>query len=343
MIKGALGLGLAVVWTVGLGTGQRGMATDIDQQLQQLPVIVSPSASQAEANAQQAAGDQAAAAGQLPEAIAAWELAAVAYHRLGDTTAERQVYLKLAVAYGQQGNLNRAEEYFQRVLALATGDEDAAAQVVALNNLGTIQLNRGNRAGAETTFTAALALAEANRDQRGMGISRSNLGRIALQQGDWATAVDHYEAAAGYRLLAGDTLGNAHSFNGLGDGYVQLGRTNDAVGAYRVALLAGQDLGDTPVQLRALDGLLGIYFEQADPDAIQAYLDQRVALTLNPPTASLESVQTYLLLGDYHRLVEDREAALAAYGRGLTLARRIEAKTLEAELTNRLLALRDGA
>jgi len=345
MAKGALGLGLAMVWVLGLGGAQRAMATDIDQQLQRLPTVVGPRANRADADAQQRAGDQAAAAGQLPDAIAAWEQAAVAYHLLGDTAAERQVYAKLAVAYGRQGDLNNAEEYFQRVLALATGDRDAAAQVVALNNLGTVQLNRGNAAGAAATFNTALALAEANRDHRGLGVSRSNLGLIALQQGDLATAAEHYEAATNYRLLAGDTVGEAHSSNSLGDVYRQLGRPNNAVGAYRVALRAGEDLGDTPIQLRAIDGLLGIYFEQTNLQALQDYLDRRAALTLDPPTASLESAQTYLLLGDYHRLLDDNEAALAAYGRGLTLARQIdqtEAKNLEAALTNRVLALQDS-
>jgi tetratricopeptide (TPR) repeat protein len=172
-----------------------------------------------------------------------------------------------------------------------------------------------------------------------MGISLSNLGLVAVQNGDLEIAAERLEAATNYRFLAGDYLGEAHSSNNLGDVYVALGRDSNAIGAYRVALRAGKDANDRGLQLRALDGLMGIYLERQEWDTVEDYLGQRIALTLNTEPADLQTAITFRWMGDYYLALGDPEEAADAYTRGLAIARSFENKALEAELTNRLISL----
>ena len=154
---------------------------------------------------------------------------------------------------------------------------------------------------------------------------------VALQQEDYETAAELLESAANYRYLAGDYLGEANSSNTLGDVYMALGRDNNAIGAYRVALRAGAEADARALQLRAIDGLLEIYFERQAWQTVLEYLNQRRELTLAATEPDVQTAVTLRWLGDYYSIQGDVTAAEQAYSRGLGLARLLENPALEAE------------
>ncbi|NJL46264.1 MAG: tetratricopeptide repeat protein [Leptolyngbyaceae cyanobacterium SM2_5_2] len=143
--------------------------------------------------------------------------------------------------------------------------------------------------------------------------------------------------AANYRLLAQDSLGEAHTSNHLGDAYLALGQDTSAIGAYRVGLRLGDEVSDRDVQLRALDGLLTIYFDRNELDTAKTFLDRRIALTLNQPDPDRQTAITLRWLGDYYAASGNQDSAQDAYQRGLALSRTLAIKSLEAEFSNRLL------
>jgi len=68
------------------------------------------------------------------------------------------------------------------------------------------------------------------------------------------------------------------------------------------------------------------------------HLTQRLALTpFDTPTPDLQAAHSLRWLGDFHYAQGNIESAKQAYGRGLQVARAVGNKSLEAELTNRLL------
>jgi tetratricopeptide (TPR) repeat protein len=330
----SLGLGLAVVLAA-----PAALATNLEQQLDLRPSQATQGQSRDVADGWMQLGNQRSAAGDLAEAIAAWAEAAEIYRLLGDAQSAGRAYGSMGAAFATLGQYPEAERAFVLRIGSAQDNNDLLGQVYGLNNLGNLYLNQGRQREAQTNFEEAARLARTTGDSRAIGISLSNLGHLATQRGEYETAVRLLEAAANYRLLGGDPLGEAHTSNSLGDAYLALGRQTNAIGAYRVGLRAGREAGDEPLQLRALDGLLGIYLDREEWLQVKTYLDQRAALTLDTSPADRQTAITYRWMGDYYLGLGDLALAEQAFSQGLEIARSLTAKSLEAEFVNRLLAL----
>ncbi|MGF1570019.1 MAG: tetratricopeptide repeat protein [Nodosilinea sp.] len=331
----SLGLGLALIsWLV-----PPGLAADLNQQLNIQPQHRIQVSSQAAAEQWMATGHQRAEEGDLTQATQAWTAAAEMYRQLGESEAEGRAYGLIGAAYARLGQYPQAERALGMRITVARNHHDRLGQVYGLNNLGTLRLHQGRVEEGQTLFEEALGLARQTGDGQAMGLSLSNLGLVATQRGDLEAAARWLEVATNYRFLAGDRLGEANSSNNLGDVYRALGRESNAIGAYRVALRTGREAQDRDLQLRALDGLLAIYLGQGDMATAADYLDHRMALTLDGPAPDPETTVTLRWLGDYYYQMGQLDSAQTAYAQGLGLARSLEHKPLEAELTNRLLRL----
>ncbi len=326
---------LSLVALVGIGPAR---ASNLNQQLNIHPHNATQGAPRDAADQWMQLGDQSLAAGELEQALQAWTNAADIYGLLGDSQGAGRAFSAMGTTYAQMGRFTEAENAFVRRVGIAADRSDPVGQALGLNNLGMLYFAEGQLVQAQSKFTEALEVAKPTGNPRAIGVSLNNLGLIATRQGDLTTAVTLLESAANYRLLAGDVVGEANTSNNLGDVYVDLGRENNAIGAYRVGLRLGADGGDRSTQLRALDGLLGIYLERADFVAMGTHLTQRLALTpFDTPTPDLQAAHSLRWLGDFHYAQGNIESAKQAYGQGLQVARAVGNKSLEAELTNRLL------
>lgn len=319
-----------------VGSAAPGYGSNLNQQLDIRPYNATQGQSRDVADRWLQLGNQQAAEGQLAQATQSWTEAAAIYAALGDTQAQAQVYSSLGNAFVALRQYPQAERAFQLRVGTARTNNDTLGVVVGLNNLGSLHLTQGQLNEAQTRFEEALAVAQETDDPRALGLSLSNLGLVATQRGDLQRAVQLLEPAANYRLLAGDIVGEAHTSNNLGDVYVALGRESNAIGAYRVGLRLGTEAEDVAVQIRAIDGLMGIYFER-DLATTKTLLDRRVALTLDTPTPDRQTALTLRWLGDYYYARGERNSAQEAYLRGLAVTRSLDLKSLEAEFTNRLL------
>jgi len=316
---------------------QPSLAANLDEQLNIQPHNATQGQSRDVADQWMQLGNQQAAAGQFDQAAQAWAEAADIYRILGDTQAQGQAYSSMGNAFVNLGAYPQAERAFRLRTAIARDNNDTLGVVFGLNNLGSLQVNQGRLNDGQALFEDALVLARPTGDARAIGLSLSNLGWVAFQRGEFDLAVELLTPAANYRLLAQDGLGEAHTSNHLGDAYLALGQDSSAIGAYRVGLRLGAEAEDRDVQLRALDGLLTIYFDRNQLDTAKAFLDRRIALTLNTPTPDQQTAVTLRWLGDYYAATGNRDSAKDAYNRGLALSRSLGIKSLEAEFSNRLL------
>ncbi len=316
-----------------------GLAANLEQQLNIQPHNATQGQSRDVADQWMQLGNQQAAAGQFDQAAQSWAEAADIYRLLGDTQAQGQAYSSMGNAFVNLGAYPQAERAFRLRIATARDNNDRLGVIFGLNNLGSLQLNQGRLNEGQALFEEALTVARPTGDARAIGLSLSNLGFVASQRSSYSEAVELLEAAANYRLLAQDILGEAHTSNHLGDAYLALGQDTSAIGAYRVGLRLGAEVDDLDTQLRALDGLLTIYFDRNELGTAKSFLDRRIALTLNRSTADQQAAITLRWLGDYYAATGDLDSAKEAYSRGLALARSLGIKSLEAEFSNRLLRL----
>lgn len=315
------------------------MAASLEEQLDIQPHNATDGPSRDVADQWMELGQQQLAEGAYDQAIASWREAAVIYQALGDTQGLGQAYSAIGSTYANLGQYDSAEQAIRRRIATARDTEDLIGASYGLNNLGTLYLNRAQLDPAQEIYIDALQLAQMAQDKGSIGLSLSNLGLVALQKEDFDTAAELLEAATNYRYLARDYLGEANSSNTLGDVYVALGRDNNAIGAYRVALRTGVEADDRALQLRAIDGLLGIYFDREAWKTFLEYLQRRSQLTLGDTEPDVQSAVTLRWLGDYYLTQGDEVAAEQAFTRSLGLARAFDNIPLAAELTNIILGL----
>ncbi|WP_156119586.1 tetratricopeptide repeat protein [Leptolyngbya sp. KIOST-1] len=335
--KYLFGLGLLALLLPGLSLPAP--ALNLEEQLDIRPLDATRGPSRDVADGWMQLGNQQLGEGNLTAAVDSWAEAAEIYRLLGDGQAAGQAYGSMGAAFATLGQFPEAERALVLRVGTARDNGDSLGQVYGLNNLGTLYINQGRVRAGQAHFEEALQIARTTGDARAIGLSLSNLGQVATQLGELDVAVRLLEAAANYRILASDYVGEAYASNNLGDAYVALGRESNAIGAYRVGLRAGVEAGNSALQIRALDGLLGIYLGRNELGLVRQYLAQRSALTLGTTPPDLQTALTFRWLGDYYLRTDSPEQAEQAFTRGLQIARNLRQKSLEAEFINRLLAL----
>lgn len=278
------------------------------------------------------------AAGEQAQAVTMLQAAADAYHVLGDFVGMGEAYEQLVKIYSSLGQYPEAQRVVQQQLAIARSNLNASDQILALNNLGTLSLQRGELSNAQAAFLEALAVAQSVESNRGIGLSLSNLGLIAAAQGQIDDAREYYESAANYRYRARDYAGHANTESNLGDTYLTAGSHQQAVGAYRVSLSIAREIDDPYLQLRALDGLIAIYRQRDEPRMLADYLNDRIDLTLATGD-DWQRLITLRTLGDIYEETGNLTAAYESFQRALRIADALERKQVTAELSNRVRSL----
>lgn len=276
--------------------------------------------------------------GNHTAAITALHEAANAYHYLGDFAGMGEAYGQLVRVYSGLGQYRNAEEVVRRQLAIARSETNFSNQVLALNNLGTIRLQVGDLDTAHAAFLEGLTISQDIESNRGIGLSLSNLGLIAAAQGQINDAQKYYEVAANYRARARDYAGQSNTDSNLGDVYLAGGQVGQAIGAYRLGLSRARDVDDPYLQLRALDGLIRIYRDRNELTVLGEYLSDRIALTQRTGD-DWQRLLTLKTMGEVYLDRGEVSAAEEAFRLALGLARQLDNKRMQADLSNRLLRL----
>jgi len=276
--------------------------------------------------------------GNYDSAITALQEAANAYHYLGDFVGMGEAYEQLVKVHSTLGQYDAAEQIVRQQLAIARSNQNVSDQILALNNLGTLHLQAGDLETAHAVFLEGLTVSQDIDSDSGIGLSLSNLGLISAAQGQLNDARKYYEVAVGYRVRARDYAGASNTDSNLGDVYLANGQVRQAIGAYRVALSRAKNIADPYLQLRALDGLIAIYRDRSEPGELSNYLNERIALTRQTGD-DWQRLLTLQTIGEIHQDQGDWQSAQDAFSRALSLARALDRKQIQADLTNRLIWL----
>jgi DNA-binding SARP family transcriptional activator/tetratricopeptide (TPR) repeat protein len=200
--------------------------------------------------------------------------------------------------------------------ALAAGQRlaDPVAQAQAHVDLARACLNRGRVPDAEEHLRCSLELSMQARDLPGQARSYLNLGWAAELQGRFAEALDH--ARRGYEIyvVTGDRVRQGRALGTVGWCYAQVGEYEQALVTCREAIAECERTQDSQGQAHAWDSLgyayhhLGRYAE-----AVKCY--QQALLLFRRLGYRYNEAIALMYLGDTHRTVGDRHAALDAWRR----------------------------
>ena len=92
-----------------------------------------------------------------------------------------------------QRNYQRALELHESALSLYREAGHTSGIISALNDIGTVELQRGFFTEAKQRFQEALAFARESQDTKGIALSLDNLGNLARDEGNFAEATKYLE------------------------------------------------------------------------------------------------------------------------------------------------------
>ncbi len=104
------------------------------------------------------------------------------YEQVGDRRGQAATLNRIGVAFTDRGDLDQAQDAYERSLALRDGD-DALARAGAHNNLGKVATARGDHEAALAHLDAARAGFEAVGERRGLGMALHNTAAVHQQLG----------------------------------------------------------------------------------------------------------------------------------------------------------------
>jgi len=167
---------------------------------------------------------------------------------------------ELGYIYYTIGELDKAEEMFNKMLEIAEklGLQEGMAR--AYGNLGVIHKKRGDLDKAEEMFNKALEIAEKLGLQEGIAIQYGNLGVIYLTRGELDKAEEMLNKALEIHEKFGLLEGIAHDYCNLGAIYQERSNLNKAEQMYNKSLQINEKLG-RPEGMAINYGNLGLIYK----------------------------------------------------------------------------------
>ncbi|GAB4117039.1 MAG: hypothetical protein OHK0050_23320 [Roseiflexaceae bacterium] len=174
--------------------------------------------------------------GNLTEAIPWVEQANTAVAHSQDRYTQAVMEDLRGLVYEHEGQLDQAEQAYQRSLATYQALGNQRAQSATLNDLGDIAHSRKQYQQAEQYYRQALDLAHTLGDQGRQASYLANLGNLAIERQRFAEATEHFRQALALARAVGREEIIAQAQGGMAMVHEQAGRWREALAAAEEAL-----------------------------------------------------------------------------------------------------------
>ncbi|MFB6839908.1 tetratricopeptide repeat protein [Streptomyces sp. NPDC056361] len=206
---------------------------------------------------------------RFEEAIGSYKRAHDILFELGDHETRTVVLSNLGTAHRQAGRPGEAETYHRFALALIREfGNDRLSEATALNNLGTVLMDRGNFEEAISAHANAVVIFGEVGQHHRQGRALDNLGNCLRGAGRFEEAVDVHIRALNMHRAVGDRYGEGMVQNNLGADAAGLRLFEQAVDLYVGAARLFRELGDRHAETVALDNLAHCLQQAGSPRPI---------------------------------------------------------------------------
>jgi eukaryotic-like serine/threonine-protein kinase len=195
-----------------------------------------------------------------------------------------RIQYELAGLYEQAGQLDKAQEHYQRVVQLDPKYVDG------LTAVGRVAILRGDPQASLDPLTNALSLSiQLNNDvARGnvlqaMGVAYKRLGRPN-------DALKNYQESLAIRRQLGQKRAMARSLSEIGQIQEQLGSPNEAVKSYNDALTLQREIGDKSGISSTLNNLGALLTDVGKPDEALPLLRESLGIARDDGRRTTESL-----------------------------------------------------
>ena len=233
-----------------------------------------------------------------------------------DITATLAV-ARLAIKSGNpQGSL----EPLNRALSLSIQVDNQEQKAAALHSMGTAYRILNKPDEAQRNYQEALTIRRQIGQKRGIASSQNELARVEVLRGNNKAALADFQQALEIRRDIGDKRGLGDTLIDLGNFYNDHGDHDQALKMYKESLQIQRDIGNENLQAACLNNIGAVYYEKAQYEDARTYYQQ--ALQLQEKAKSSHGIaESVHNLADISVRVGDYDQAVAQYMRALELRR----------------------
>ncbi|MEO5583865.1 MAG: tetratricopeptide repeat protein, partial [Flavobacteriales bacterium] len=265
-------------------------------------------------------GDAYAAAGGMPDALAAFQRAQLlidgaAEDQGADTSfilARADLQMKFGMLYFDLHEMDKSVLRYNDALSMLDGAHDALApqqlnsrKVQAFNNIAGGYIQRGEYAQALPYFKQAVAMNGSLNNLRYESALNNNIAICYMEMGEHDRADQYFLSALAVRKQTGDVRGQAQVLNNLGKNQALQGRFPAARQQFEQALALGRSVGSLASMAISLESLSTAYDTLGDYKA--AFTAFREYKTLNDSLYSNDARTTIARMEDKFRRDKEKK------------------------------------
>ena len=219
-------------------------------------------------------GDAYQAAGEMPEALAAFQRAQLLIdEKPGDEAADTSLILaradlqlKIGTFYSDLHDVDKSVVRLNEALRMLDAAHDAltpeqlnSRKVRAFNNIAGVYIQRSDYTTALPYFQQAVAMNGALNNLRYESALNNNIGICYMEMGKHDPADQYFLSALAVRKQTGDVRGQAQVLNNMGKNQALMGRFSAARAYFEQALALGRSVGNLASMAISLESLSTAY------------------------------------------------------------------------------------
>ena len=228
-------------------------------------------------------------------------------------------YNNIGIIYKNQGNYEKALEYYSKSLAIKEELSDKKGMAVSCNNIGNIYLYQGDYEKSLEYYSKSLAIKKEIGDKKGIGSSYNNIGVIYDDQGNYEKALEYCSKSLAIKEEIGDEKGIADSYNNIGIIYMNQGNYEKALEYHLKGLAIKKELGDKKGIANTYNSIGNIYDSQGNYEKALEYHSKSLAIKegIDDKKGMADSYNNIGLIyddqGNYEKALEYYSKSLAVF------------------------------
>lgn len=221
----------------------------------------------------------------------------------------------------KSGNPQGGLEYLNRALTLAIQLENEEGRATVLQAIGIAYRMLNKQDEALRNYQESLAIKRRLGDKRGMASSLNEIAQIQERLGNPDLALKCYEETLQLRREIGDRRGTANVLIDLGGFYHDRGQHDQALKLLKESLQMQRDLGDEGNQALCLHNIGSSYFFKGQYEDAVIYFQQALQLREKIKASDGEIAESLHNLAETNASMGQYDQALSHYLRALELYR----------------------
>ena len=177
-----------------------------------------------------------------------------------DKSLEAKIYANMGIIHYIKGNYDNAIDLFSKPVEIGRELKDPELLSGSLINLGIVYLNLGMPDSAFACYNESAKVYKEMNSLDGVLLCHQNIGSIFYSKGEYDQALDTYMEALTYASQLENKPDIAHALHNIGEVYMRMGDYENSLDYYLRALQYKEELSDKMGMATSYQGIGSLHF-----------------------------------------------------------------------------------